>query len=72
MNREEIINYIHSKKSNIDNTTLEYFTNYFCVLLNNQQILGANNIERLIDNALLYASKIEFYVSIFSITIQNI
>lgn len=61
MNKEEIKNYIHSKKSNIDNTTLEYFTNYFCVLLNNQQILGANNIERLIDNALLYASKIEFY-----------
>lgn len=61
MNKEEIENYIYSKKSNIDNITLEYFTNYFCVLLNNQQILGNNNIEKLIDNALLYASKIEFY-----------
>ena len=61
MGREEVKNYIHSKKSNIDNTTLEYFTNYFFVLINNQQILGTNNIEKLIDNALLYASKIEFY-----------
>lgn len=61
MNREEIKNYIYIKKSNIDNTTLEYFTNYFYVLLNNRQILRTNNIEKLIDNALLYASKIEFY-----------
>lgn len=61
MGREEVKNYIYSKKSNIDNTTLEYFTNYFFVLINNQQILGTNNIEKLIDNAFLYASKIEFY-----------
>lgn len=61
MNKTEIKNYIHSKKSNIDDITLEYFTNYFYVLSNNQQILGSNNIEKIIDNALLYASKIEFY-----------
>ncbi len=61
MNREELKEYIHSKNSNLDNTTLEYFANYFFVLFNNQQILGINNIEKLIDNALLYASKIEFY-----------
>lgn len=61
MNRVDIKNLIYSKKTNIDNNTLDYFTNYFFVLLNNPQILGNNNIAKLIDNALLYASKIEFY-----------
>ena len=61
MSREEIKNYIRNKKSNIDDITLDFFANYFCVLLNNPQILGNISIEKLIDNALLYASKIEFY-----------
>ena len=61
MNREDIKNYIYNKKNDIDNNTLEYYTNYFWVLVNSTQILGSNNIEMIIDNALLYASKIEFY-----------
>ena len=61
MNREDIKNYIYNKKNDIDNNTLEYYTNYFWVLVNSPQILGSNNIEKVIDNALLYASKIEFY-----------
>lgn len=61
MSREDIKNYIRNKKNNIDDITLAYFTNYFVVLLNNPQILGINSIEKLIDNALLYASKIVFY-----------
>ena len=61
MSREEIKEYIYNKKANIDSATLEYFTNYFYVLSNNPQILGTNSIEKLIDNALIYASKIVFY-----------
>lgn len=61
MSREDIENYIRNKNSSIDDITLEFFVNYFCVLLNSPQILGNLNVEKLIDNALLYASKIEFY-----------
>ncbi len=61
MLRDEIKEYIRSKKENIDDTTLDYYANYFCVLSNNPQILGNNKLDNLIDNALLYASKIEFY-----------
>ena len=57
MNREEIKNYILSK----DNDTLEYYCNYFYILVNNPQIIGTNDIYSLIDNALVYASKIVFY-----------
>ena len=61
MTKEEIKKYIKNKKNNIDDFTLNLYSNYFCVLVNNPQILGNLNIEKLIDNALLYASKIEFY-----------
>ena len=61
MNKEEIRQYIMTKKNDIDAATLEYYVNYFNVLSKNKQILGTNNIETLIDNALLYASKIIFY-----------
>lgn len=61
MTKEEIKKYILNKKSNIDDITLKYFTNYFYILTNNPQILGTNNIDELINNALTYASKIEFY-----------
>ncbi len=61
MNREEIKNYICSKKPNMNENVLELFVNYFYVLSNNPQILGNNNIEKLIDNALLYASNVVFY-----------
>ena len=61
MKKEEIRQYIMTKKNDIDAATLEYYVNYFNVLSKNKQILGTNNIETLIDNALLYASKIIFY-----------
>lgn len=61
MTRENIEQRILSKKNDIDKSTLEYFTNYFFVLSNKPKILGNNNIDSLIDNALLYASKIVFY-----------
>ena len=61
MTKEEIKNYICNKKNSIDDITLDLFANYFYVLSNNRQIIGNINIEKLIDNALLYASKIEFY-----------
>ena len=61
MTKEEIKAYIRRKNSNLDDTSLEYFANYFYVVINNSQILGINNIEKLINNAILYASKVEFY-----------
>ena len=61
MTREDIKNYILDKKTDIDDVTLNYFVNYFYVLSNNAQIIGNNKLNKLIDNALLYASKIVFY-----------
>lgn len=61
MNIEEIKNIIKSKKSDIDEKTLYYFSNYFYVLLSKEEIRGKLDINELIDNALIYASKIEFY-----------
>ena len=61
MSLTDIKNSIRSKKSDIDNLTLDYYANYFYVLSNNPQILGSNDIDQLIANGLLYASKIEFY-----------
>ena len=58
MSLTDIKNSIRSKKSDIDNLTLDYYANYFYVLSNNPQILGSNDIDQLIANGLLYASKI--------------
>ena len=61
MTREEIKEYIISRKKRIDNTTLEYYTNYFYVLSNHPEILGDKNIYKLIDNGLVFAKKLVFY-----------
>lgn len=58
---EEIKNLIKEKKSDIDSTTLKYFTNYFYVLAKGNFIPSNIDIKELIENALVYASKIEFY-----------
>ena len=52
---------IKSKKNDIDDNTLAYFTNYFFVLVEKNIIPQEVKLEDLIDNALIFASKIEFY-----------
>ena len=54
---------IKSKKQDIDNNTLIYFTNYFYVLLIKNIIPQDINLEDFIDNALFFANKVEFYNS---------
>lgn len=57
---EEMKKLIKSKKENIDEETLTYFTNYFYVM-QKDKINPSVEIESFIDNALNYASKVEFY-----------
>lgn len=57
---EEIKNIIKGK-NNLDEQTLTYFTNYFYVLMKDKIIPENIKLEDLIDNALKYASKVEFY-----------
>lgn len=52
---------IKNKKNDIDDNTLTYFTNYFYVLVEKNIIPQEVKLEDLIDNALVFASKIEFY-----------
>ena len=52
---------IKSKKEDIDEQTLNYFTNYFYVIVEKNIIPEQIKLEELIDNALLFASKVEFY-----------
>lgn len=61
MNREEIKGILLSKKPDLDDITLEYYSNYFYVLSNEPQILGNCNLEDIIDNALMNANKLVFY-----------
>lgn len=52
---------IKNKKNDIDDNTVTYFTNYFYVLVEKNIIPQQVKLEELIDNALVFASKIEFY-----------
>lgn len=58
---EEIKALIKNKKNDIDEVTLTYFTNYFYVAKLKDVIPKERKLEDLIDNALVYASKVEFY-----------
>lgn len=58
---EDIKELIKQKNHNIDDNTLKYFTNYFYVAVKEKLIPDSLRLEELIKNALLYASKIEFY-----------
>lgn len=58
---ETIMNLIKSKKYDIDNETLKFFSNYFFVAVKKGVIPTEVTLESLIDNALIFASKIEFY-----------
>lgn len=58
---EDIKRLIKQKNNNIDDDALRYFTNYFYVVVKENVIPDQLSLEELIDNALLYASKIEFY-----------
>ena len=57
----QIKNIILSKKNDIDNQTLYYFTNYFYVLVERKLIPNEIKLEALIDNALYYAQEVVFY-----------
>ena len=58
---ETIINLIKSKKTDIDAETLKLYSNYFFVAVKKGVIPNTVTLESLIDNALTFASKIEFY-----------
>ena len=58
---QEIKNIIKNQASYLDETTLTYFSNYFYVLVKRKVIYPNLNLAKLINNALMYASKIEFY-----------
>lgn len=58
---EQIRELIKSRKPNIDDLRLKYFTNYFYVLRESKILPDDIMLENLIDNAFIYATKIEFY-----------
>ena len=57
---DKIKKIIVSKKNDIDETTLEYFCNYFTVVVNRNVIPGEMELDELIDNV-LRIGKIEFF-----------
>ncbi len=61
MTYEEIMSLMKSKKNDIDNETLKFFSNYFFVAVKKGVIPTNISLESLIENALIFASKIEFY-----------
>ena len=68
---EEIKKMISSKNNSIDNQTLVYFTNYFYCLVKDNLIPPKIKLESLIDNAMKYASKIEFYDENHRVYLEN-
>ena len=58
---EQIKNLIRQKSNKIAEDTLVYFTNYFYVLVKDSLIPKNVSLDDLIDNALFFAQKIEFY-----------
>ena len=58
---EEIKQIIKSKKSDIDDETLTYFTNYFYVAKKRGVIPKKQELESLIDNALMNINKVVFF-----------
>lgn len=59
--RKQINDIIKQKKPDLDTITLNYYLNYFSVVLEEDLIPESVTLEELIENALTYASKIEFY-----------
>lgn len=68
---QEIKNLIRQKNNNLDEQTLTYFTNYFYILVKVEVKPAGIRLEDLIDNALKYASKIEFYNEHHKIYLEN-
>lgn len=58
---EKIKELIKKQNNTIDEQTLTYFTNYFYILVKDNLIPSNIKLEDLIDNAMTYASKVEFY-----------
>ena len=52
---------ILSRKNDLDENTLYYFTNYFYVLVSRGLIPRGRSVESLIDNVLYYAREVVFY-----------
>ena len=68
---EEIKKLISNRNNNLDNQTLIYFTNYFYVLVKDNLIPKNIKLEDLIDNAMQYASKVEFYDEGHRVYLEN-
>ena len=68
---EKIKKLISDKNNNLDNQTLMYFTNYFYVLVKDGLIPNGITLEDLIDNAIRYASKVEFYDENHRVYLEN-
>lgn len=58
---DTIMNLIKKRKPDINTETLKFFSNYFFVVVKKGVIPADVTLESLIDNALIFASKIEFY-----------
>ena len=71
MTYEAIMGLIKSKKDDIDNETLKFFSNYFFVAVKKGVVPAEVTLESLIDNALIFASKIEFYDENHRISKEN-
>lgn len=68
---QEIKNLIKQKNTNLDEQTLTYFTNYFYILVKDEIIPPNIKLVDLIDNALNYARKVEFYNEYHKIYLEN-
>ena len=68
---EELEELIKSKDNDLDEQTLTYFTNYFYILVKDKLIPGNVKLDDLIDNAITFAGKIEFYDENHRIYLEN-
>lgn len=68
---EEIKELIRNRNNELDSQTLTYFTNYFYVLVKNNLIPKNIKLENLIENAMKYASKVEFYDENHRVYLEN-
>ncbi len=68
---EEIKKLIKSKKTTLDDQTLTYFTNYFYILVKDNLIPDNIKLEKSIDNAMMFASKVEFYDENHRVYLEN-
>lgn len=68
---EKIKKIIKNKNSTLDNQTLTYFTNYFYILVKDNLIPVNVTLEKLINNAMIFANKVEFYDENHKVYLEN-